>query len=112
MVKKITKLERNIIISCSTILIITLAFSLPIGSFPIFGSLLFPGGGFWESDLEVTEYEKLTIASLNHDVTIYRDEWGVPHIYASTEEDAIFAMGYCQAQDRLFMMEMARRSPW
>jgi acyl-homoserine-lactone acylase len=31
---------------------------------------------------------------------IYRDTWGVPHIYAPTVEAGLFAMGYAQAQDR------------
>jgi len=35
------------------------------------------------------------------DVTIYRDTWGVPHIYGCTEEAAIFGQGYAQAEDRL-----------
>ena len=34
-------------------------------------------------------------------VTIYRDTWGVPNIYAQTEEGACFGMGYAQAEDRL-----------
>ncbi|HIG28916.1 MAG TPA: hypothetical protein EYQ50_14430 [Verrucomicrobiales bacterium] len=32
---------------------------------------------------------------------VYRDQWGVPHIYADTREAGIYALGYCQAQDRL-----------
>ncbi|MBN1342740.1 MAG: penicillin acylase family protein [Phycisphaerae bacterium] len=32
--------------------------------------------------------------------TIYRDTWGVPNIYADSEESACFAMGYAQAEDR------------
>jgi acyl-homoserine-lactone acylase len=31
---------------------------------------------------------------------IYRDTWGVPHIYAATAESGLFAMGWTQAQDR------------
>lgn len=31
---------------------------------------------------------------------IYRDTWGVPHIYAPTEEAGMFAMGWAQAEDR------------
>jgi len=31
---------------------------------------------------------------------VYRDTWGVPHIYAPTVEQGLFAMGYAQAQDR------------
>jgi acyl-homoserine-lactone acylase len=33
--------------------------------------------------------------------TIYRDKWGVPHIYADSEKAAFFALGYAQAEDRL-----------
>ena len=33
-------------------------------------------------------------------IVVYRDTWGVPHIYASTVEGGMFAMGWAQAQDR------------
>ncbi|MCC6145324.1 MAG: penicillin acylase family protein [Candidatus Hydrogenedentes bacterium] len=35
------------------------------------------------------------------EVTIYRDTWGVPHIYSDTEGGAAFGLGYCMAEDRL-----------
>ncbi|VVD76378.1 penicillin acylase family protein [Pandoraea nosoerga] len=44
------------------------------------------------------------------DVTIKRDEFGVPHVYASTTYALFYGYGYAIAQDRLFQMEMARRS--
>jgi acyl-homoserine-lactone acylase len=31
---------------------------------------------------------------------VYRDTWGVPHIYAPTLEEGLYAMGWAQAQDR------------
>ena len=31
---------------------------------------------------------------------IYRDTWGVPHIYAPTFEGGMYAMGWAQAEDR------------
>jgi len=34
-------------------------------------------------------------------VTIIRDEWGVPHIYADTDRGAAYGLGYAQAEDRL-----------
>jgi acyl-homoserine-lactone acylase len=34
-------------------------------------------------------------------VTIYRDIWGVPHIYAKTDTAVAFGLGYAQAEDRL-----------
>src|SRR5690349_1043211 len=33
--------------------------------------------------------------------TICRDDFGIPHIFAPTLEDAAFAVGYAQAEDRL-----------
>jgi acyl-homoserine lactone acylase PvdQ len=35
------------------------------------------------------------------EATIYRDEFGIPHVFARTLEDASFAVGYAQAEDRL-----------
>lgn len=34
-------------------------------------------------------------------VAIYRDDWGVPHVYASNEADGYFGLGYAQAEDQL-----------
>ena len=31
---------------------------------------------------------------------VYRDSWGVPHIYAPTVEEGLYAQGWAQAQDR------------
>ena len=36
-----------------------------------------------------------------HEITIYRDTYGVPHIYGDSEEAAAFGQGYAQAADRL-----------
>ena len=33
------------------------------------------------------------------EVEILRDEWGVPHIYAATDADAVFGLMYAQAED-------------
>ncbi|MFX1313664.1 MAG: penicillin acylase family protein [Promethearchaeota archaeon] len=74
------------------------------------GDILFPGDGIWRVPGEVPHYEKLYIKGLEDSVTVYRDEWGVPHIYAATEEDLCFALGYIHAQDRLFQMDLARRN--
>jgi acyl-homoserine-lactone acylase len=35
------------------------------------------------------------------ETTVYRDTYGVPHVFAPTIEDAAYAMGYLQAEDRL-----------
>ena len=43
-------------------------------------------------------------------VRIVRDDWGVPHIYADSIYGLYYGYGYSIAQDRLFQLEMARRS--
>ena len=42
-------------------------------------------------------------------IVVIRDEHGIPHIEAETEEDALFALGFVHAQDRMWQMEMNRR---
>ena len=43
-------------------------------------------------------------------IEIIRDRWGIPHIYAQTPEDLFFAQGFVHAQDRLWQMELNRRT--
>src|SRR5690242_16161197 len=42
-------------------------------------------------------------------VTILRDTYGVPHVFASTERGLFYGDGYAVAQDRLWQMERYRR---
>ena len=49
-------------------------------------------------------------AGLSAPVRIVRDRWGVPHLYAQSQDDLFFAQGLVQAQDRLFQMDLWRRS--
>jgi len=43
-------------------------------------------------------------------VRVVRDTWGIPHIYAQSADDLFFAQGFVQAQDRLFQLDLWRRS--
>ncbi len=52
---------------------------------------------------------RLALKGLHGRVEIIRDRWGVPHIYASNLRDLFFAVGYAQAQDRLWQMDFNRR---
>src|SRR6187551_945639 len=52
---------------------------------------------------------KLDVKGLKSPVEIYYDTYGIPHIYASNEDDLYLALGYAHAQDRLFQMELLRR---
>src|SRR5574337_1711994 len=53
---------------------------------------------------------RLEVAGLQAQVSVIRDRWGVPHIYAQNEEDLFFAQGYVTAQDRLWQMDLTRRA--
>ncbi|MFD3407622.1 penicillin acylase family protein [Aquirufa sp. HETE-83D] len=39
-------------------------------------------------------------------VTIYRDEWGIPHIYGKSDADAVFGLMYAQCEDDFARVEM------
>ena len=49
------------------------------------------------------------LPELQHEVTVDRDAWGVPHIRASSLGDLLTAQGYVIAQDRLWQMDILRR---
>ena len=50
------------------------------------------------------------LAGLTAEVRVIRDERGVPHIYASNEQDLYFMTGYITAQERLWQMDMVRHA--
>ena len=50
-----------------------------------------------------------TVTGITEPVRIVRDRNGVPHIYAQTYDDAMYALGFVHAQDRLYQMESQRR---
>ncbi|MEO2052030.1 MAG: penicillin acylase family protein, partial [Allomuricauda sp.] len=50
-----------------------------------------------------------SLANLQNEVKVYYDNYGIPHIYADDESDALRALGYVHAQDRLWQMELLRR---
>src|SRR4051812_14949662 len=52
----------------------------------------------------------LQVPGLTDEVHIVRDRWGIPHIYAKNTDDLFFAQGFVQAQDRLFQIDLWRRS--
>jgi penicillin amidase len=52
----------------------------------------------------------LAVPGLAAPVRVVRDTWGVPHIYAASRDDLFVAQGFVQAQDRLFQMDLWRRS--
>ena len=52
----------------------------------------------------------LQLAGLRGAVTVRRDERGIPYIEATNQEDLYFAQGYVAASDRLWQMDLLRRT--
>lgn len=51
----------------------------------------------------------LTLPGLHAPVQVYRDRWGVQHIYAGDNHDLFLAQGFLHAQERMWQMELNRR---
>ncbi len=83
-----------------------------VGPLPPLGNVLDPVGGAWSaaSLAELPERQALALPGMDSAVTVVYDDRGVPHIFATTSEDAARALGYVVARDRLFQMEMNWRS--
>lgn len=61
-----------------------------------------PAGGRSDSTIR--------LAGLRSSVTVAYDERGIPYIEAANESDLYFAQGYVTAKDRLFQMDLLRRT--
>jgi penicillin amidase len=64
--------------------------------------------GLWRS-LPRAE-EESAVLGISSSVELEIDAWGIPHIYAQTDADAYFGLGYAHARDRLWQLEQNRRA--
>ncbi|WP_395045340.1 penicillin acylase family protein [Flavobacterium sp.] len=56
------------------------------------------------------KYEgEVAIKNISKTTNVYFDDFGIPHIYANSQKDAMTVLGYVHAQDRLWQMELMRR---
>lgn len=53
--------------------------------------------------------ETRSVVGLEQPGEIIIDHWGVPHIYAGTDRDALFLQGYNAARDRLWQIDLWRK---
>ena len=67
------------------------------------------GAYFYLQSLKPDYNAELKLPDLKAPVEVTFDTYGIPHIYAQSEEDLFYAFGYIHAQDRLFQMEVLRR---
>ncbi|MGD8780255.1 MAG: penicillin acylase family protein [Ignavibacteria bacterium] len=51
-----------------------------------------------------------SVNGIENNIEIYRDEYAIPYIFATTDYETAFALGYVHAQERLFQMDIIRRA--
>jgi acyl-homoserine-lactone acylase len=51
------------------------------------------------------EYYPINPEKLASEVTIYRDTYGIPHVYGPTDESVVFGFAYARAEDRFEKLE-------
>jgi penicillin amidase len=78
---------------------------------PALGQILNPYSGLWANAEGAFENHDFTGAPVQEEVHIVYDDDLVPHIYADNLQDALFAQGYVEAQNRLFQMDVSTRDP-
>ena len=52
----------------------------------------------------------IAISGIEHPVSLARDGQGIVHIKAQSDKDAFFALGFAHAQDRLWQLEVQKRT--
>src|ERR687886_114875 len=66
---------------------------------------------FKDATFGVQPEDRAAAYSPRADVTIVRDQgFGVPHVYGSNRDGAMFGLGYAAAEDRLFYMDVLRHA--
>jgi penicillin G amidase len=82
------------------------------GPLPPVGPLLEPWRGAWSLAVSANlpEHAEDSVRGLDGEVRVVYDDRAVPHIFAPTELDAIRALGYVTARDRLFQLDLQARA--
>lgn len=82
-----------------------------IGDIPPLGALLSPASGLWiNATDDLPANANARIPGLTDAVDIRYDSRSVPHIFAKSDLDAVRALGYVVARDRLFQLELQSRA--
>ena len=66
---------------------------------------------YWFAARSLPDYDDtVEVAGVSAPVEIVRDNANVPHVFAASDRDAYFGLGYAHAQDRLWQMTTLRRT--
>ncbi|WP_283780613.1 penicillin acylase family protein [Pseudomonas abieticivorans] len=81
----------------------------PLTALAVIIAAVAAGGAWYVHSKQPQRSGEVTLQHLQQPVSIRYDARGVPHIKAQNQTDMYRALGYAQAQDRLFQMELMRR---
>src|SRR5881227_174825 len=81
----------------------------PLAALALTFILLVSGLTLLQVEISVPQVQRV-VPGLIQRVEVLRDRWGVPHIYAQNSSDLFLAQGYITAADRLFQLDMWRRT--
>jgi len=99
-----TLLEALIVVAAFTLAAIPLPLAKP------YLALIDPAHGVASSaKLAVPRTARILVPDVPGSAVVAFDRWGVPHIYATTDEAGFYALGWVEASLRLFQMDVFRR---
>lgn len=86
--------------------------AFPVGPLPPLGGFLDPWRGAWSVAAVGARAPggQIALAGLGAPVAVRVDDRGVPHVFAHDGTDAMRALGYLVARDRLFQLEIQTRA--
>ena len=104
---KIGRIKGGRMVGASVLFVVLMgAGAVSIGRAPALGSLLDPAHGVWAlaRTAELPNDANAVVSTLGSTVEVRYDRRGVPHIFATRDDDAYRALGYVVARDRLFQL--------
>ncbi len=92
--------------------LVFIGLNYPIGGTFRLGNVLDPYEGVWGSARSARPHTsgELMLDGMTAPVQIEMDARGVPHIFATSDQDATIALGYLVTRDRLFQMDFIHRA--
>jgi penicillin amidase len=83
---------------------------IPFGSIPPIGNLLTISTGILNViPPDISDDDRMHISHNEYSGNVYIDSLQIPHVFAKTDEDADFIIGYLHARERFFQMELIVR---
>ncbi|MEM0317738.1 MAG: penicillin acylase family protein [Candidatus Nezhaarchaeales archaeon] len=100
----------GLVASLALMILLLIPYPIPLSPYRLL-TLTDPASGVWVNAViaKLPAEKKVVMPGLTSQVIIVIDRYGVPHIFADSDKDLAFAIGYMHANDRLWQMDLQRR---